>query len=255
MSFVVGTAAKSAADKQKKKITAKGSEKKPGKKKLAPGKTETTKVKETGARAEKKSGSKKADRQAKRAEKKAGRQDKRAAKKAGRQEKRAERKGSGKRIAKGLITGGASEAHKLKKKVKGKIKSKLKEAKSKVKGAKEKVKTKVKETKTKVKTAVKKKINTAATAVAGATSVDMHGPASYNMSVPAKKLQYIQSSSGKYDNIGGPSMNADHKMAIDRDKISHLKGNIHSIDQKKKGLSMHGKGGSSLSKHMKGRWK
>ena len=55
----------------------------------------------------------------------------------------------------------------------------------------------------------------------------------------------------KYDNahnIGGPSMSADHKMAIDRDKISHLKGNIHSIDQKKKGLSMHGKGGSGLAR-------
>ena len=55
----------------------------------------------------------------------------------------------------------------------------------------------------------------------------MNGPASYNMSVPAK-----------YDNshnIGGPRPSG------------HIKGNVHKSSIK--GLSMYGKGGSSLSKH------
>ena len=140
------------------------------KKPVAPGKAKA-KPKATGSRAEKKASKKEA--------------------------RKSKRKGKLKRLGKALLTGGASEVHRAKKKVKKKIKAKVKEAKSKVKskvegakakvkskveGAKSKAKSKVEGAKTKVKAKVKgkvdkvkSKVNKAAVAVAGATAPGMYG--------------------------------------------------------------------------------
>jgi hypothetical protein len=83
----------------------------------------------------------------------------------------------------------------------------------------------------------------------------MKGTSMYDMSVPGEKLKYIQgSSSGKYDNVGGPSMSGeayDDKMAYDKklpakERMHYMENAAHD---KKGGPSMRGQGGSSMSKH------
>ena len=78
---------------------------------------------------------------------------------------------------------------------------------------------------------------------------DYEGTSAYDMSVPAKKLEYIQHSAGKYDNahnIGGPRMSAE-KYDMNKAYSHNMKDSarLHYLEN-----AMHDKkGGSKLSKH------
>ena len=76
----------------------------------------------------------------------------------------------------------------------------------------------------------------------------MKGTSMYDMSVPGEKLKYIQgSSSGKYDNVGGPSMSGkayDNKEAYNKNLSDSAR--LHYLENERHD---DGKGGSSMSKH------
>jgi len=189
------------------------------------------------------------------------------------------KKKKAKRVGMAVLTGGASEAHRAKKKAKKAVKAKKNEAKDAAKKAVRGAKAKVKETKAKIKG----KVNQAATAVAGATAPPMYndGPASYDRIVyggnegdkskthPGER-DFPTGKSGKHHGtpmadssrltgagsegdpgLGrmseGPAMRGYGKISYG----NHQKPNMHKGNGKQVHGSPFNLGGSKLSKHFK----
>ncbi len=157
--------------------------------------------------------------------------------------KDAKKKKKAKRVGMAVLTGGASEAHRAKKKVKKAVKAKKEEVKGKVKAGVKKAK----DAKDKAKRGAKAKIREKATAIAGSTAPPMYndGPAMADSSRLTGAGSEGDPGLGRMSE--GPAMGGYGKISYG----NYQKPNMH----KGNGKVVHGSpfnlGGSKLSKHFK----